>query len=106
VNRESHGFKPWEDVNDREPAEVTNLDRYGNPELPWSRARDALAAAASGPDITLGQVTKEKAERWTSWRVFAQVRPCSNIQLLPFSLVLSPEIVAAEPDCRCWSEGE
>jgi hypothetical protein len=51
VNRESHGFKPWEDVNDREPAEVTNLDRYGNPELPWSRARDALAAAASGPDI-------------------------------------------------------
>jgi hypothetical protein len=46
VNRESHGFKPWEDVNDREPAEVTNLDRYGNPELPWSRARDALAAAA------------------------------------------------------------
>jgi hypothetical protein len=56
VNRESHGFKPWEDVNDREPAEVTNLDRYGNPELPWSRARDALAAAASGPDITLGQV--------------------------------------------------
>ena len=51
MNRESHGFKPWEDVNDREPAEVTNLDRYGNPELPWSRARDALAAAASGPDI-------------------------------------------------------
>jgi hypothetical protein len=38
-------------MTDREPAEVTNLDRYGNPELPWSRARDALAAAASGPDI-------------------------------------------------------
>jgi Pyridoxamine 5'-phosphate oxidase len=39
-------------MTDREPAEVTNLDRYGNPELPWSRARDALAAVASGPEIT------------------------------------------------------
>jgi Pyridoxamine 5'-phosphate oxidase len=39
-------------MTDREPAQVANLDRYGNPELPWSRARDALAAAASGPDIT------------------------------------------------------
>jgi hypothetical protein len=32
-------------------------------------------------------VTKEKAERWTSWRAFAQVRHGSNIELLPFSLV-------------------
>jgi hypothetical protein len=39
-------------MTDRKPAQVANLDRYGNPELPWSRARDALAAAASGPDIT------------------------------------------------------
>jgi len=29
-------------MTDREPAEVTNLDRYGNPELPWGRARDTL----------------------------------------------------------------
>lgn len=28
---------------------------------------------------------KEKAERWTRWRAFAQVRRGSNIQLLPFS---------------------
>jgi Pyridoxamine 5'-phosphate oxidase len=32
--------------------DVTNLDRYGDPELPWSRARDALAEAPSGPEIT------------------------------------------------------
>jgi hypothetical protein len=30
-------------VTERDPVEVTNLDRYGNPALPWSRARDALA---------------------------------------------------------------
>jgi hypothetical protein len=29
---------------EREPIEVTNLDRYGNPPLPWSRPRDLLAA--------------------------------------------------------------
>jgi hypothetical protein len=29
---------------DREPREVTNLDRYGSPALPWSRPRDLLAA--------------------------------------------------------------
>ena len=28
----------------RIPSEVTNLDRYGHPELPWSRPRDILAA--------------------------------------------------------------
>ena len=27
----------------RDPVEVANLDRYGNPALAWSRARDALA---------------------------------------------------------------
>jgi hypothetical protein len=30
-------------MTDRIPTEVKNLDRYGNDELPWSRARDALA---------------------------------------------------------------
>jgi hypothetical protein len=61
VNRESHGFKPWEDVNDREPAEVTNLDRYGNPELPWGRARDALV-----PETGFGVAAEEPygATRW------------------------------------------
>jgi len=29
---------------DRDPIEVTNLDRYGNAALPWSRPRDLLAA--------------------------------------------------------------
>jgi hypothetical protein len=31
-------------VTDREPTEVTNLDRYGNPALSWRRAHDLLAA--------------------------------------------------------------
>ena len=34
---------------DREPIEVTNLDRYGNPVLPWSRPRDLLAAGTPQP---------------------------------------------------------
>src|SRR5882762_322081 len=33
------------------PTETTNLDRYGDAELEWSRARDALAAVPS-PDVT------------------------------------------------------
>jgi hypothetical protein len=34
---------------DREPIEVTNLNRYGNPVLPWSRPRDLLAAGTPQP---------------------------------------------------------
>jgi hypothetical protein len=30
-------------MTERTPIEVTNLDRYGSSELPWSRARDLLA---------------------------------------------------------------
>jgi Pyridoxamine 5'-phosphate oxidase len=33
------------------PTETTNLDRYGDAELEWSRARDALAAGPT-PDVT------------------------------------------------------
>jgi len=33
---------------DRAPVETTNLDRYGHPALPWSRARDLLAAPPAG----------------------------------------------------------
>jgi hypothetical protein len=36
-------------MSDREPTNTKNLDRYGNPPLPWSRARDALAAEPAGP---------------------------------------------------------
>ena len=32
-------------MTDRAPVEVTNLDRYGSPALPWSRPRDLLAAS-------------------------------------------------------------
>ena len=38
-------------MTDREPVEVTNLDRYGYAELPWRRARDVLAAGPPGPEI-------------------------------------------------------
>jgi hypothetical protein len=36
-------------MTDREPTEVTNLDRYGNPVLPWSRAHDLLTSGPRGP---------------------------------------------------------
>src|SRR5216683_4989348 len=37
-------------MTDRKPAEATNLDRYGNPELPWSRLHDLLALGPKGPE--------------------------------------------------------
>lgn len=43
-------------MTEREPAETTNLDRYGNAALPWSRARDQLAAAPSMTTFFLGTV--------------------------------------------------
>jgi Pyridoxamine 5'-phosphate oxidase len=39
-------------MTEREPVETTNLDRYGDAVLPWSRARDSLATAARSPDVT------------------------------------------------------
>jgi hypothetical protein len=39
-------------MTEREPVETTNLDRYGFPALPWSRARDALVAGLPTPDVT------------------------------------------------------
>lgn len=38
-------------MSDQEPSESTNLDRYGSAELPWSRARDQLAANLAGPGV-------------------------------------------------------
>jgi hypothetical protein len=59
------------------------------------------------------ELTKEKAERWTRWRAFTQVRPSSNIQLLPYSLVTlpvssgtsswsGPSATATAPGRPCW----
>jgi hypothetical protein len=39
-------------MTDRAPAEVTNLDRYGNEALPWSRPRDRLVSDTPKPDVT------------------------------------------------------
>jgi hypothetical protein len=39
-------------MNERVPVDVTNLDRYGDAELPWSRPRELLAAGPPGPEIT------------------------------------------------------
>jgi hypothetical protein len=39
-------------MTDREPAEVTNLDRYGNAALPWSRARDRLQTDTAKVEVT------------------------------------------------------
>jgi Pyridoxamine 5'-phosphate oxidase len=38
-------------MNDEEPSETTNLDRYGNPPLAWSRVREALDAT-QGAELT------------------------------------------------------
>ena len=43
-------------MTEREPAETTNLDRYGNPALPWSRARDLLAVPSETDRYFLGTV--------------------------------------------------
>jgi hypothetical protein len=37
---------------ERTPITTTNLDRYGNAALPWSRAHDVLEKGSSGPDVT------------------------------------------------------
>jgi len=37
---------------DREPIETKNLDIYGDPVLPWSRARDVLDAIEPTAHIT------------------------------------------------------
>jgi len=39
-------------MTDQTPSEVTNLDRYGSPALPWSRPRDILVASQARTDIT------------------------------------------------------
>jgi hypothetical protein len=36
-------------MSDRQPSEVTNLDRYGNPVLSWSRPHDLPSSGAKGP---------------------------------------------------------
>jgi Pyridoxamine 5'-phosphate oxidase len=38
-------------MTDRMPVEVTNLDRYGSPEIPWSRPHDLLASDSSTSNI-------------------------------------------------------
>ncbi len=39
-------------MTDQAPTEVTNLDRYGFPPLPWSRPRDLFAVGSLGPGVT------------------------------------------------------
>ena len=38
-------------MSERLPLATTNLDIYGNPEIPWSRPRDLLAVGAPSMDI-------------------------------------------------------
>jgi len=48
-------------MNDRQPVDVTNLDRYGHPALEWSRAHDILSGPPQGPEVTffLGTVSPD-----------------------------------------------
>ena len=50
-------------MTDRAPVEVTNLDLYGSPALPWSRPRDLLAASPTRSDITFFLGTVRPAGR-------------------------------------------
>jgi hypothetical protein len=43
-------------MTEGEPAETTNLDRYGHQALPWIRARDALAEGPESGTFFLGTV--------------------------------------------------
>ncbi len=43
-------------MTDRQPTETTNLDRYGNEPLDWSRARDLLAAPGPRTSFFIGTV--------------------------------------------------
>jgi hypothetical protein len=38
-------------MTEQEPTESTNLDREGNPTIPWSRPRDLLATGVKGPMV-------------------------------------------------------
>src|SRR5215212_9225677 len=40
-------------MSERDPVDVTNLDRYGNAALPWSRPRDLLAERVPGPEVPM-----------------------------------------------------
>jgi hypothetical protein len=48
-------------MTDREPIQVTNLDRYGYPALPWSRPHDQLAVeqAQRDPPYVLGTTRQD-----------------------------------------------
>jgi hypothetical protein len=37
---------------DQQPTTTTNLDRYGSPNLDWSRVHAELAKGSTGPDVT------------------------------------------------------
>jgi hypothetical protein len=43
-------------MTEREPIEVTNLDRYGSPALLWSRAQEALTVPSETDRFFLGTV--------------------------------------------------
>jgi len=39
-------------MSEREPTQATNPDRYGSPDLPWSRAREALTNEPRSRNVT------------------------------------------------------
>jgi Pyridoxamine 5'-phosphate oxidase len=50
--RPDHTARGGKPMSDRTPPRATNLDRYGNAPLPWSRAHGELEKGSTGPDIT------------------------------------------------------
>jgi len=80
------------------PQATTELNQTALTRIP---AQPDLARPYWNGQSGIWAVTKEKAERWTRWRAFAQVRHGSNIQLLPFSLV-SPKQVIRTGTASSW----
>src|SRR5258707_12949063 len=65
-------------MTDRQPSEVTNLDRYGDRVLPWRRPHDLLASGPKGPlaGFFLGTVRLDRAAaRRRDQRDVARWRP-------------------------------
>lgn len=50
-------------MTDRAPVATRNLDRYGNPTLPWTRVRNILGVGSQGPAVTFFLGTVDAAGR-------------------------------------------
>jgi hypothetical protein len=53
-------------MTDRQPSEVTNLDRYGGPALPWSRTEPATLERVAGIYRDIGWPAEVTGDAFTA----------------------------------------